>query len=386
VHISDGRRVLSILRRPNAIIFVVVLAACGQAPLPTVASGTPGSNAPASRELSSSPDSWQLVAIDAVVPPSLLTDVIATDNGFVAVGAAVENHHGTVALSSSDGLTWMAEPITAIDRTPSSLLRWGNKVVAFGAGETPCAHPFGLDTWVRDAGTWTEAPFVDELCLAAMVNGAVVGGIPVLVGTGPGDNPIAWSSTDGLHWEDHSGPFAGLLPRGVATDGSTAFAAGEGNGHIWTSSTTDGLAWTAPAPIPGLTGSISIVGMAWIGGSPTIIAEEGTSIGVIDPGTGGGWAVEPAVGLRPELLGSIKSFDGGLLAVGGDGTLAQAWVSRDGRAWRPLDLPPPLVAANASVSGIAVRDGRAVLIGSVARPNGDMVSAIWTASAAFVAP
>ena len=354
--------------------------------MPTGASGTPGPTAAAASDLSSPSDTWQLVTIDASVPASVLADVIATDDGFVAVGAAVENQHGAVAISSLDGLTWTAEPITSTDRTPTNLLRWGDKVVAFGAGGTPCAHPFGLDTWVRVDATWTEAPFVDQLCLAAMVKGAVVGGIPVLVGTGPGDNPIAWSSTDGLHWEDHSGPFAGLLPRGVATDGSTAFAAGEGNGRIWTSSTTDGLAWTAPAPIPGLTGSISIVGMAWIGGSPTIIAEEGTSIGVIDPGTGGGWAVEPAVGLRPELLGSIKSFDGGLLAVGGDGTLAQAWVSRDGRAWRPLDLPPPLLAANASVSGIAVRDGRAVLIGSVARPNGDMVSAIWAATAALVAP
>jgi hypothetical protein len=375
-------------RRIAVPLVAAALAGCGSvAPSPKpadtgpVAQTTPTTVSPPS-------DTWELVPMDpAQASGLLLADVISTDDGFVAVGPGPAGH-GAVALASADGLTWTVEPITAPDRTPSRLVQWGDKVIAYGGGETSrCAHPFGLDTWVRASGSWTEAPFADELCDASLVDAAIVAGVPVMVGSGAGDNAIAWSSTDGLTWDDHSGQFAGLLPRGVESDGTRAFAAGQVNGQIWTSSTTDGVAWSPPSPLHDLPRTLEIVEVVSISGTATIIASDiGNAVGVIDPGTGAGWVTEPAVGLRADLLIGVRTFDAGLLAVGGDGTAAQAWVSRDGRSWRALDLPPALLTPDASVNGVAVRDGRAILIGTVARAKGEMVSSIWTGAEALVAP
>ena len=321
-------------------------------------------------------------------PAALLATVLATGRGYVAAGA---DHAGNrpFAVSSADGVTWAQEPMPGDDRTPYALVPWGDRVLAVGAGGAQCAHPFGVDTWVRSAdATWSEAPFKDLLCDGSDVHLAVFDDLAILVGSGPGDNAVVWSSKNGLGWVDHSGPFSGLLPRAVVTDGQSAVLVAEASTGTWSASTSDGSTWTAPALIPGFPTGLHVDGAFWIGGAPTIVATDGGVLGSIRPDGSGGWTTTASVGLSADLLGTITAFDGGLLAVGGpvNGPGARAWVSADGASWRPFALPEALSSEGASVGGVAVRDGRAILIGSVANGADNAVSTVWTGSADLVRP
>jgi hypothetical protein len=304
----------------------------------------------------------------------------------VAAGSGASGQ-SPAAVSSTDGVTWHVETITGGNRAPAQLATWGDRVLAAGAGGVACAHPYGLDTWVRSAaGTWTEAPFSNLLCGAEDVRIAFVGDVAVLVGVGPGDNAVVWSSTDGLHWIDHGNAFSGLLPAAVTTFGGRTTLIAQGPTATWSSTTTNGSSWTAPAPIAGLPGGLLIHGVFPIDGNLTIIASVGGVLGTMRPDGGGGWTTTAATGLTSDELGSISSFDGGLLAVGGSGPGAQAWVSRDGVAWRALDLPAALATDGAHVAGVAVRDGRAILIGGWPVGIDNASSTIWTGPADLVAP
>jgi hypothetical protein len=290
-------------------------------------------------------------------------------------------------VSSTDGVAWRTEGIGGDNRTPTTLAPWGDRVLAVGAGETSCTHPFGLDTWVRSAsGTWSEAPFVDLLCHAEDVRIAFLHDRPVLVGSGPGNGPVAWSSTDGLHWTDHSAAFTGVLPLAVVSGGGAATLFAQGPTAIWTSTTTNGSTWTTPTKIPGTVASVGIDAAFLIDGRPTIITSQGEDLGTLRADGNGVWFKTLATGLTPGDLGTITAFDGGLLATGGNGPGAQAWVSRDGVSWRALVLPAALAVNGASVGGVAVREGRAILIGAVPGAIDNPTSAIWTGPAAQLVP
>jgi hypothetical protein len=358
------------------------------APSPTATAlpSTPSPTASAGPSIPAVADGWQLVWPNATKPRLILSTVIATAAGFVAVGADVPGQK-PAAISSSDGVTWMSEAITGDLRSPASLATWGDRLLAVGTGGANCAHPAGLDTWVRSAaGHWTEAPFTDLLCQATDVRIAFVGSTAVLVGSGPGDNPVVWSSSDGLHWADHSQAFAGILPKAVVSDGKTAVLFAEGPTATWSSSTSNGSTWTAPAALPGLPGGLTIDGAFRIDGQPTIVASVGGVLGTIRSNGSGSWDTTAASGLTADDLGSISQFAGGLLAVGGNGTGAAAWVSSNGASWRPLSLPPALAVDGASVGAVAVRDGRAILVGTVPAGIDNAASSIWTGSADLLAP
>ena len=394
--------------RPAVLLLAVALAGCTTAtptPAPTSSpSRPPASAAPARSGPTDSPPPSVLPASPAptaTVPaetgwtevwpgssdsPGHLTAAIATDNGFVVAGSDATGH-APIALSSADGSTWTTESVPGGPRTPLALARWGDGLLATGAGEVNCAHPYGLDTWVREpTGTWTEAPFDPILCDGSSVQIATVGRIAVLAGIGPGDNPILWSSADGLHWTDRGRVVAGLLPGGVVGDGTQAWVIGTGSGSTWIAYTTDGLAWTPPERIHDIP-ELEIRGVFLIRDSPLIVASVGGSVGIVDPGTGGGWVTSPATGLDPEALASVGQFDGGLLATGvQSGAAALAWVSADGVSWRSLALPEALAAPDASVVAVAVRGERAILVGSVVAGGGSAVSRIWTGPAALALP
>jgi hypothetical protein len=332
------------------------------------------------------PAGWHKVWPGSADPKALLQTVIATTRGFVAAGSGA-NGQSPAAVSSTDGVTWHSERITGGNRAPTELSTWGDRVLAAGPGGVACAHPYGLDTWVRSAaGAWSEAPFTNLFCGAEDVRIAFVGDVAILVGVGPGDNPVVWSSTDGLHWVDHGQEFSGLLPAAVTTSGGRTTLIAEGPTATWSSTTTDGSSWTAPAPIAGLPGGLTIHGAFLIDGAPTIVATVGGVLGTLRPDGAGGWTRTAATGLTADELGSISIFDGGLLAVGGNGPGAQAWVSRDGVAWRELDLPADLAANGAHVAGVAVRDGRAILVGGWPVGIDNATSTIWTGPANLLAP
>jgi hypothetical protein len=328
---------------------------------------------------------WQLIWPIASKPPVTLSTVVATGAGFVAAGADVAAQKPAV-LSSADGVAWTRETIPGDQRTPASLAPWGDRLLAVGSGDANCAHPVGLDTWVRSAaGHWTEAPFTDMLCAASDVTVAVVGGTVVLAGSGPGDNPIVWSSTDGLHWTDRGGSFAGRFPAGVVGDGTQAWVLGSDAGSTWIARTTNGSTWTQPHPLDGIP-EVDIRGVFLIGDHPLIVASAASVVETIDPGTGAGWVATPASGLTADELGTVTQFSGGLLATGGNGSGAAAWVSGDGVSWRALALPAALAVDGASVDGVAARDGRALLIGTIPGGTDNPASSIWTGSADLLAP
>jgi hypothetical protein len=387
-------------------VAIILLGACASATptpspsslpsAPPVASSAPSSAASVPPALTAPPSTaptptaipagWQKVWSPASDPATLLAAVIATPDGFVAVGSDRAGQH-PAAVSSTDGVAWRTEGIGGDGRTPTTLAKWGDRVLATGAGETPCTHPFGLNTWVRSAsGTWREAPFVDLLCHAEEVSIAFLHDRPILVGSGPGNGPVAWSSTDGLHWTDHSAAFTGLLPLGVVSDGRAATLFAQGPTAISTSTTTDGSTWTTPAKIAGTTASLGIDGAFLIDGRPTVITSQGEDLGTLRADGNGVWFKMLATGLTPGDLGTITAFDGGLLATGGNGPGAEAWVSLDGASWRPLELPKALAVNGASVGGVAVRDGRAVLIGAIPAEINNPTSSIWTGPAELLAP
>jgi hypothetical protein len=328
---------------------------------------------------------WQRVWPTPDDREGFLMDAIATRAGFVAVGA--DSLQRPFALSSADGASWTSEVVPGRQFGPAALISWGDQVLGVASGGLPCAHPFGVDTWIRSAdASWTEAAFDELFCSGASLDAVIVDDAPIVVGTGPGDNPVAWSSTDGLRWVDHSQVFAGLLPHAVATDGQTAVAFGEGGSGIWTSTTADGHAWSPTSPIPGTSNGIVIHAAFWIGGRPTVIASEGRTVGTIQSDGNGGWTTQPADTLDADQLGTIRSDGTGLLAVGGVDTAAMAWVSSDGVRWRRLVLPDVLGAPNASVQAVAIRDERAILLGSILNPAGNPVSAVWVGPADLVSP
>jgi hypothetical protein len=328
---------------------------------------------------------WQKVWPGAGAPNRTLAAIVALDAGYVVTGVDRVTL-APAAMASPDGVTWADEAITGKDVYPSSLAAWGDRVVAAGAGQVPCAHPFGLDTWIRSAaGAWTEAPFNDLFCRGSDVDIAIVDGRPILAGSGPGDSADAWSSTDGLRWVDRSRVFSGVLPRALAGDGSSAVIFAQSSSGTWVSTSADGSQWSVPAMIPGLPADLVIEGAFWIDGAPTLVVTEGDVVGSIRPDGQGGWQRSQAEGIAAGELGSVTAFDGGMLAVTADATV-RAWVSREGLSWRPLTLPEDLSAAGANVAAVAVRGDRAVLIGSLPDAGGDPVSVIWTGPASLVLP
>jgi hypothetical protein len=164
---------------------------------------------------------------------------------------------------------------------------------------------------------------------------AVAGGADgTIVAVGRSRNePVAWTTRDGVGWERHAVPILGTA--GVAERMTTAVATGEGfvaggsvgpelferHARFWTSE--DGDAWK---PVPD----------------------------------------DPSAFADAEVR-AIARFEGGLVAVGVIGPAqhpigAVAWRSRDGEAWIRVDEPP--FAGSVAVSITAAPFGGVVAVGS----------------------
>jgi hypothetical protein len=84
---------------------------------------------------------------------------------------------------------------------------------------------------------------------------------------------------------------------------------------------------------------------------------------------------------------SVQVVDDHLIAAGAtDDGQPLAWTSADGSSWRLVELPRE-VAGGATVGGMAVANGTAVLVGQVTSSDGSTsVGAIWTGPASLLAP
>ena len=339
---------------------------------------------------------WTLVMLPDAGAVGTIADVAALPGLIVADGASGQAGEIGIAWVSSDrGATWASEPQPAAARSAARLVPWVDRVLAFGTGDGAgnCAHPSAVQVAVRAAtGGWSSAPFDPLFCDGGTALAATSGGHAAIVGAGTGDVPYAWSSSDGLHWTDRSAVFANRYPQGLAADaaGFVAFGNDLATQALWVARSADGTSWETPTPLPGLA-TTSIVGSpVVIGGAIAIfVADRAGAVGIVQPDAAGAWQSRAVAGLDSATLIRIVAVDGGVAALGGDAAGPKAWISADGVTWRPLALPQEAVAsgAGANLTGVAVADGRAYLVGQIMAPAGDRgIGALWTGPASLLAP
>lgn len=370
--------------RALAYLATVALAACSPAPAPTTGpSGSPIATDPAT--------GWRFAALAGVAVPRMFSDIIVTSNGFLVDGGAGQVGEKPIALHSTDGEAWTVEPIASDWTSPGDLLRWGDKVVAVGGGQSArCAHPSALDTWVRAAdGTWAEAPWDERFCVGAGTTTLLVHrGQPFLIGAGSGDVSYLMSSDDGLHWVLHQRPFGDVYPHTAVSDGSTMWVFGAGpDGRPVVTRSADGQTFDPPLAIAGLGPDASVEDALMLGGQLVVVATTGPAVGILRSDGSGSWQAEPAAGLRGDQIARVVVAGNRLVALGNDENgMPLAWTSADGTDWTPLPLPAE--AGNGTTfSGLAVFNGTAVLVGQVTAPDGNSaVGAIWVGSSVLLEP
>jgi hypothetical protein len=382
--------------RRSLVILAVLAAGCGsnptpaptvppatQAPTPTVtapptmASAVPSVSPPASVEPSapasaapvmtilpgfatpppvSDTTAWSAIdwrRLDPADPIGLIASVTAWSGGFVALGRPVAdtNDAGTATSArtpvwvSPDGATWTS-------LAPEVL---GSSTMVLGVAPVPG----GLAALTAQAGEnqCEEGDTFDDGCF----------------GTVP---PVqSWTSSDGLGWTAHPGPFDSGETPWFGADEGTLFAMAYGDAGFDVALSADGVTWTAidPSPIPAsyhadsprvfstpsallLAGGANIAG----GGAPlrasiprSVDGRHWSSVRL--PSTTPG---------MPEDVGTIELGRTGLLAEGRTADVPGAslwWRSTDGRAWSSVKHYPPL---GATTSGE----------GSGSYPNGMLAS------------
>ncbi len=275
----------------------VAIVACSPRPAPTASSAATPFGSPIAIDPAAG---WQLADLRGV-PATILSDVIAVPDGFLAAGAAGQALEMPLVLHSTDGQAWTAETIDSRVGSPNRLAAWDGQIVAVGAGVSDrCAHPGELDAWARAADTaWEKAPFEPQFCLGGGNRTLLVhDDHPLLVGASTGDVPYVMSSDDGLHWIDHQRPFGEVYPRASGTDDEGLWVFGSGpDGRPVVVHSIDGQSFDAPAVIPGLGPDAGFLDAVSPGGRLAVVVTSGLAAGILRRDDGGGWLVE--FGERP---------------------------------------------------------------------------------------
>lgn len=296
-----------------------------------------------------------------------------------------------MAWHSTDGRTWEAETITGRLTSPSSLVRWGDRVIALGGGQSArCAHPGELDVWVRASdGAWSEAPFDPLFCAGGNPSLVILDDRPWLVGDGSGDVPILMDSPDGLGWADHSDGIGDDFLWDVAVDrsGLWVVARSLATDDWLLLHSRDGTTWTTERLRPAGTRIMDVIAATVVDDRLVLLASTDAGIVRLARADAGSWDVRPVTGLPGPDLASVAVVGGGLVTiVARDDGSNDLWASSDGIAWRPV-IRPAEAGPGSTVLDVAVHDGLAVLVAQVEAPGGaGAIGAIWTAPATILAP
>ncbi|WP_372593539.1 hypothetical protein [Actinotalea sp.] len=137
-----------------------------------------------------------------------ISDLVATRDGFVALGHSQDPDHRTILWTSVDGSTWIPEASDPFgdDVTVRRLAAGTDVFVAYGHRDAGGDQPGALLTWYSsDAVHWAPAvgdpSFEDAFGAGPLVAGVVaVGDGLVMLGTEWVGPPMAWVSTDGRTW------------------------------------------------------------------------------------------------------------------------------------------------------------------------------------------
>jgi hypothetical protein len=320
-------------------------------------------------------------------------DVVTAPGLVVAVGGSGGIGSARAWRSVDGGVTWIAEPLPRSTPAVTTLVPWGERLLAVGTGTADCPHPEAVEVALRSAaGDWTAAPFDQLFCGGGTAYAAGSGTHAVIVGASAGDVPFAWSATDGLHWIDHSSGFGDRIPAGVGTDMSGFIVIGTdpAGPSPWEARSVDGATWTAPRAMTGVSGATIIGGPLNIDGSVAVfLGGSGGAVGIARTDGSGQWHSELCKGLDAATVSRIVSAGDGLVALGGDEHGPKAWVSSNGVSWRALALPGEAIASgsDAVVTGVAASDGRAYLSGQILDPTGaNGIGALWSGPATLLEP
>lgn len=390
----------------------LLVAGCGAVPLPSPAgSATPRPEFAWSRATIELPDDVVVIAPGSTpgiqcspchaVQASLMTGVVATGDGFLAVGQQLPPSEA-VAYASRDGVTWTPEPGFAGDEETVA-----NAVAVAGDGGRRVivgSHGSAATAWAGTAaGTWTEAP--PDVTLEGPPGGTAVmravtawdGGF-VAVGSRDVDADTraaaAWTSADGLAWTP--------APAGSTWDGAAAFAVaasadavvavGEAAGGSIGTADGPGVAWVmgadggwmrvdSPAFADGTLRAVAWTGSRFVAAGWSLADDRAMTWTSVDGLAWSAAASAPALENRGDAIriyGLAAGPDGSLLAAGwksdagnGSGVL---WTSPDGVAW--TRLPDQVAMSGASLSGAAFgRTGAPVAVGTSGYPDNDQASA-----------
>lgn len=231
------------------------------------------------------------VTVDGpVIQGTWLSNVVATEDGFVALGHSQRTGQLNILFTSTDGKAWSPQPEDPFGGEVSvrTLVAGSNSYVAYGYRETEGDYFGEVVAWRSDdAVTWelaTGTGFANEFGEGPFVGGLVAFGDGFLmVGTEFVNPPVAWRSADGSEWgepvrlpslSDMSAEIHGVAasPDLVVAVGREVVTA-EGNAPatqypgIWTS--TDGAEWSQVS-VEELRGErteagITIDSVAWTG-------------------------------------------------------------------------------------------------------------------------
>jgi hypothetical protein len=294
-----------------------------------------------------------------------------------------------MAWSSSDGVTWTPEDIPGRGTSPSSVLSWEDRFLAFGGGQSArCAHPGEIDTWVRRPDeSWLEAPFDPAFCVGGSLTPLLQGSHAWIIGNGFGEVPTALDSPDGLEWTNRSGPLGDVQIMASAVDQADLWISDRSGatGDAEVRSSADGRKWTkAVLPAIGITDAPMLVSLR---DRIAVVAPIGRRL-VLLTRQGGGWGVEPISGLDGVALQIVRPAGDGVVAIAGrdDGAVVLL-ASADGSVW--LSIPAPAEAGPRPLLwDVSVGHGRVVLVGQVPAPTSDELAsgAIWTAPESILAP
>jgi hypothetical protein len=257
-------------------------------------------------------------------------------------------------------------------------------MVLFGGGGTErCAHPATAMTWARPAaGAWAAAPWDPLLCANPYTAEIVSNGRGlVLAGSGFGEVPLVWTSSDGLTWVEAT-PRAmhDSLPRGAAWSGSeyVVLSIDDPGTDEWTSA--DGRTWSRTPralPVTAYAASIAPTGDSLI----AVVGGDDDQTTTWQRAVDGSWAPIAIPGVDPAIrLRTVVSISGRLVFL----------AIRAARpvlvTWRPGDpgaaiIAPPVEAID--VLGVAVKDEAVVLLGGVGTLD-ERHPAVWSTPASVL--
>ena len=227
-----------------------------------------------------------------------LTDVVATDAGFLAVGRSREGDtRRAVVFWSNDGLRWtrsrddaslLLGTFEAAVETPSGFVAVGNVLEDRIAHASAWMSPDGL-AWVRTTGDGAAfavgngGTYSDGRMNGGMIDVVWTGTRIVAIGSacsldGTGCRGVAWASGRGQAWARQDGDLTGTPYSMVATAEGLVAVGDDGAGHplSWISA-DDGDTWLPGRPVSGYLGNFSAVAATPSGLVATIATTDLTS-------------------------------------------------------------------------------------------------------------